>query len=197
MEGINDERPDTSYEFYCIVMDDAEFLGLIWEAEGNVSKAARRLGHEGARSFYRAIKRLRKFVNGDRSEDDPCYDLLFDFDSGQRRHRWTERGCELAMKGLESLQQKKRFAEEEEKRRRLHQHQAQCSADIYEGSNIVIESDSKASPFVVYYWCCSCGLLLRNFITREYENWRDGHHDLFWGPNRKFIELKDPELKLG
>lgn len=197
MEGSNGERPDTSYEFYGIVMDDAEFLGMILEAEGNVSKAARQSGREETKIYYRAIKRLRKFVNGDRSEDDPGYDLLFDFDSGQRRPRWTERGRELAMKGLESLKQKKQFAEDEEKRRRLHQHQTKCGAAIYEGSQIVIESASKASPFIIFYWCCSCGLLLSNFVTREYEKWRDENHDLFWGTNRKFIEVKDPELKLG
>lgn len=179
------------------VPDDAIFLALIWKANGNVSKAARDLGHEGAKSFYNALARLRKHINGNTPENDPKYDVLYQYDKELQTATWTENGLKLVRIGEELFRTKKRYDDEEEKTRLQNAHFAKCKTPLYPNTEILVTTPDTQSKFEIIYACPSCAIMVRNFITVEFIKWRDNHPELYSIPPLAFIKIDDTTLKLG
>ena len=179
------------------MLDYAIFLALIWKADGNVSKAARDLGHEGTKSFYNALTRLRKHTNGDKLENDPNYDLLYAYDSKLQTPTWTENGLKLVRVGEDLFRTKKRYDDEEEKAYLRDIHLTKCKTPLYPNTEVLVNTPDQESKFEIIYACRSCLMMMRNYITLEFIKWRNDHPELYSIPPLAFIKIDDKTLKLG
>lgn len=196
MEGSRRGRPRKYSGINGSVSDDAAYLALIWEADGKVSKAAEELGHQGTRSFYTALARLRKRINGDMAEDNPHYDFLYAFESTEKR-TWTENGIKLVRAGQELLRTKKRVDDEEEKDHLQNIHLTKCRTPLYANTEILVSAPDRESNFEIFYICRSCLLMMRNFSTVEFSKWRNEHPEIYSALNGGFQLVRDPNLKFG
>ncbi len=173
------------------VPDDAIWLTLIWEAEGNVSKAAANLGHEGAKSFYTAIARLRRYRNGNKPVTDPAYDFLYTFDKKLQKSMWTENGLKLVKAGQELLKAKRNFNNNEEADRLRNLHLSLCKTQLYLNTEILVTAPEFKSKFEVYFMCRTCGMRMRNILTAEFLKWQEEHPEQYSARNRTFLEIQD------
>jgi RNase P subunit RPR2 len=171
------------------VLDYAIFLALIFRADGNVSKAAMDLGHEGTKSFYDALARLRNNINGGTPKTDPQYDFLFAYDKKSQMPTWTEKGLELARVGEELLRTKKRYNDDEEKARLQNTHLTKCKTPLYPNSKILLTQPDSQSKFEIIYACSSCEMMMRIYLTKEFSKWRDEHPELFSTSPLAFMKL--------
>lgn len=172
------------------VHDYAILLALIWKADGNVTKAAMNLGHEGTKSFYNAIRRLRNHINGDILKNAPHYDRLYAYDKNSQMPTWTENGLKLVKMGDELFRTKKRYDDEEEKTRLRNAHFEKCKTPLYPHTEILVTTPENQSRFQIIYACRFCTMMMRNFITVEFTKWRNDHLELYSTCNRAFIEIR-------
>lgn len=173
------------------VSDDATYLTFIWEAEGNVSKAAANLGHEGTKSFYNVLTRLRKRINGPRQLSDPSYDFLYTFDKKLQKPLWTENGLKLVRAGQELLKAKRTFDNNEKVESLRNIHFTLCKAPLYPNTEILVTEANSKSKFEVYFMCKTCGMMIRNILTAEFLKWQEEHPEQYSTPNRTLIEIRD------
>lgn len=197
MESNRRGRPRKESNLNGSVPDYAIYLALIEKASGNVTKAAMELGHEGTKSFYNALDRLRKHVNGDMLKNDPNYDFLYAFDHESQKPIWTNKGLELVGIGEELLRTKKRYDDHEEKTRLRNAHIAKCKTPLYPNTEILVNMTVSESRHELIYACVSCAMMMRNFDTVEFRKWRDDHPELYSKPPLAFIKMDETVLKLG
>ncbi len=194
MAGRRRGRPRKYDGIHSGVLDDAALLALIWEAGGNVSKAASELNHEGTKSLYSALARLQDYANENVSKNDPDYNFLFRFDKESRKALWTQKGVSLVRKGQEVLEIRATFAEEREKGLRLNQHRTKCKTPLYEHSEILLAQPDKESNFEIFHMCRKCGLYMRDINTVEFMKWQNEHPELYSGLNASFGKVSDEGL---
>lgn len=189
MEGSRRGRPRKDDNVNGSVRDYAIFLALIYKADGNVTKAAMDWGHEGTKSFYNALNRLRKLINGDKLENNPEYDYLYAYNTKFQGPTWTDNGIKLAKLGEDLLRSKQRYNDDEEITRLQIAHLAKCKTPLYPNTEILIASPDNQSIFEIIYMCSSCAMKMRNYITAEFIKWRDNHPELYSIPPLAFIRL--------
>lgn len=193
MRSNNRGRPRKYGSKYGGITDDTALLALIWEAEGNVAEAGRRLVHEGTKRLYTALDRLKSHVNGNLLETDPSYDFLFRFDRESQQAVWTRKGIELVRQGEEILKLKRALDEKQNKNQRLALHQAECKTPLFEDSKIVLALPERISRFEIFHICRNCGLCTHNILTVEFMRWQAEHPELYSGHNRAFDKVSDPD----
>jgi hypothetical protein len=189
MEGSRRGRPRKDDSVNGNVQDYAIILARILKADGNVYKAAMDMGHEGTKSCYDALKRLRKITNGDKLETDPDYDYLFAYNKKLQAPTWTDNGIKLAKLGEDLLRTKKRYNDDEEITRLQIAHLAKCKTPLYPNTEILTTSPDNQSKFEIIYMCSTCKMIMRNYGTLEFDKWRVNHPELYSIPPLAFIKL--------
>lgn len=189
-------RPRKEHSVSGSVPNYALYLALIYKAGGNVSKAARDWGHEGTKSFYDALKRLRKQINANIPKGDHDHDDLFAHDKDSQTVTWTEQGLKLVRIGEQVLRTKKRYEDEEKKTCLRNAHLAKCKTPLYPHTQILVTLPARKSKLEIIYACSSCEMIMRNFLTVEFLKWRDDHPELYSTAPLAFFEIDETGRKL-
>lgn len=192
-------RPAKDFSLFSDIIMYLPILVKVWEADGNVTQAARNLEYEGTKSIYHARTQLRKYVNKERPENDPHYDRLFFYDDNSGEIIWTEKGIELVREGQQLLKAQKRVLDRRKKRSRLEYHYTKCKTPIYRYGKILLEDFPQITKpkIELVYMCKNCLLILGVLKTLEFTHWRNLHSELFIGSSPAFLQVEDPNLKLG
>lgn len=189
-------RPEKDVTSFTDMMDYLPILVEVWESDGNVTEARKNLGHEGTKSIYHARTQLRKYVNGNRSKEDPLYDPIFSFNEASGEVLWTEQGIEFVKEGRRIAQAKKRALNKENRRWLLKRHRMSCKTPVYRSAKILLKDFSQITKpkIELVYMCKNCSLHLCILKTLEFIKWRNMHPHLFIGDTPAFLEVKDPDL---